>query len=584
MADPEPTETTAPPQDAIKEEAKDTKEEPAEAATVKAEAEPAKEAEAEPAAKPAETNGDAKNSTETKTTEAETATASTEEVAETTKATEADSSGDKADDEKKEEDAKEETSDEKEAKSDEKEADGETKEEAKTEEKTNGDAGADEGKKEDAKEEAKGEEEPKPADDTKEEKTDDSAKEGSEAASTEEKTEEKEKDTNVEMKDESKTEETVVETPKKRGRGRPPKRKTPGSEKTSSSTPSTKPKTPKTPKSAMTTTTPSTLSSKRQRKTATAYTPSNFKEERLAAQTNKECPPGRGVPLSSLSRVKNSISKLKNNNPILTALYRFIFGTMGLTYKGKPAASKIKAALMQFSGFLSAIPDPDAETKMDVDGEEKDAEEPQQTREERDEELMAKFEAKAMDSTAALIKSLLDVLQIDRGTKTAKRDLVKKLLAFLAEPSATLVKDYTMTETVDNAIASSTEVRRKRGRPRKSESQSPVKKKKKSAGKASKKKKKKEEAAESDDYVSEEEDEVVEEVVEEPDDDDEDEVVDGKTIPSAKKLRTWVKAYVTCFDLSKCSAKHALSTASDKFKVDLDIKKDVIMEMLKEAY
>ena len=188
-----------------------------------------------------------------------------------------------------------------------------------------------------------------------------------------------------------------------------------------------------------------------------------------------------------------------------------------------------------------------------------------------------------MDCTAALIKSLLDVLHIERGTKTVKKDLVRKLLAFLAEPSATLVKDYSMTETVDNAIASSADVRKKRGRPRKSDSQSPVKKKKKSAGKTSKKKKKEEEEV-SDDYVSEEEDEGVEEVVEEPDDDDEDEVVDGKTIPSAKKLRTWVKAYVTCFDLSKCSAKHALTTASEKFKVDLDIKKDVIMEMLKEAY
>lgn len=129
-------------------------------------------------------------------------------------------------------------------------------------------------------------------------------------------------------------ESTVDPTPKKR-RGRPPKSKTPQSATTPTST-ATTPSSPKskrkTPQSAFS----PQSSSKRERKSAAAFEPDNFKADRLAAQESKQCPPGLGVALSSLDKVKANIQKLiSKEDPVITSLYKFIFSTMGLTAKGK---------------------------------------------------------------------------------------------------------------------------------------------------------------------------------------------------------------------------------------------------------
>ena len=146
------------------------------------------------------------------------------------------------------------------------------------------------------------------------------------------------------------------------------------------------------------------------------------------------------------------------------------------------------------------------------------------------------------------------------------------MVAFLGEPSESIVAVST-AKTVQKAIAKSAELRKKT--KAKSTSGSPKKKR----GRPPKKSNiVEEEATEETEDVSDDS----EKKETEPEDNDEDEVIEGKTIPSAKKLRTWVKAYVACFDLDKCSAKHAIGTASDKFKVDLSIKKNTIMEMLKD--
>ncbi len=190
-----------------------------------------------------------------------------------------------------------------------------------------------------------------------------------------------------------------------------------------------------------------------------------------------------------------------------------------------------------------------------------------------------KFEDKAYDCGVPLIKVFCDVLHINRPHGAKKKDLIEILINFLAEPSESLVSESS-AEIVEAAIASSSETRKKkRGRPK---SKTPTKKKR-----GRPKKNKTGDEPDDLDFVSDEEvkEAKAEEVKEEEpeyDDDDQDEEVDGKTIPSAKKLRAWVKAYVVCFNLDKCNAKHAINTASEKFEVDLSDKKSIIMQMLKD--
>lgn len=379
-------------------------------------------------------------------------------------------------------------------------------------------------------------------------------------------TEDKEAEKDTEMKtDETKAEEkpaATVETPtpKKRGRGRPPKNPNSGTKTPTSAKSKRKSKTP--PSAPLS----SLSATKRQRKSATAFEPSNFKAERLAAQAQKVYHPGRGVPLSSFESIKTKLNKMKNE-PIVSVLYKLVYSTMGLTGKGKTSPTKMKNALLEFSGFLSAVKD----DSMEVDGVEKEAEE---TRQERDQKMKEKFETKAGECTDVLLKSLCDILGIPRN-KTNKPEKVHRLVEFLGEPSEFMLKASTAV-TVEEVIAKSVEIRK----------QSKAKKKTESPKKKPRGRPKKNKSKDAEEDVFEETEDVVDDVEnmepEVPEDNDEDEIIDGKTIPSAKKLRAWVKAYVACFDLDKCNAKHAIGTASDKFRVDLGLRKNMIMEMLKD--
>ena len=174
------------------------------------------------------------------------------------------------------------------------------------------------------------------------------------------------------------TEETTTtkSPPPKRRRGRPSKKskaksKTPSSTATPN-TPSTsesesKRDTPKTPQSNKSNKSmPSPRSStKRVRKAAETFEPENFKEEKLLAQELKQYVPGRGVSLSSLEKVKTNIQK-NVDDPIIAALYKFIFGTMGLKKQGKSSAQVMKSALLDFSGYLSANGETTSDTELQV--------------------------------------------------------------------------------------------------------------------------------------------------------------------------------------------------------------------------
>ena len=156
---------------------------------------------------------------------------------------------------------------------------------------------------------------------------------------------------------------------------------------------------------------------------------------------------------------------------------------------------------------------------------------------------------KAAKLKLPLLKAFFDMLGLDRspinGKPQTKAELVDNLLDFLADPDEESVSKKT---------------KKKRGRPAK------VKSDDDEAEKKRKKKRKKKEVVESE---------------EESDDGSEEDNKDGT--PSTKKLKKWVKAYVTCFNLDKATAKHAVETASDKFGVDMSDRKKDIMDILKEA-
>lgn len=86
------------------------------------------------------------------------------------------------------------------------------------------------------------------------------------------------------------------------------------------------------------------------------------------------------------------------------------------------------------------------------------------------------------------------------------------------------------------------------------------------ASKKSKSKKKKQEEEEEDETEDEE---------------SEDEEEEGG-LPSKKKLRKWVKAYLTVFNGDNVSIKHCLETASQKFGVDMTEMKPTIKLFLTE--
>jgi hypothetical protein len=54
------------------------------------------------------------------------------------------------------------------------------------------------------------------------------------------------------------------------------------------------------------------------------------------------------------------------------------------------------------------------------------------------------------------------------------------------------------------------------------------------------------------------------------------------TKPSDEALRQWVRAYVVCFDMDKATTKHAITTATERFGIDMAKRKSAIKHLLTE--
>jgi hypothetical protein len=123
------------------------------------------------------------------------------------------------------------------------------------------------------------------------------------------------------------------------------------------------------------------------------------------------------------------------------------------------------------------------------------------------------------------LKKLCDVFAIDRSGITDKDSLVETLLDFLSEPDEKLTKGGKKKPTKNKSTSSS--------------------------------------KSKADPFS------------------DDEEIVEGE-MPSDKQLRSWVRAYVRCFNTSKKTLKDAMNIAEEKFGIDLSDKKQRIKELLTE--
>lgn len=301
---------------------------------------------------------------------------------------------------------------------------------------------------------------------------------------------------------------------------------------------------------------------KRARKSLTHFEP----EDHVAAAAKKkgskgslDVPKGRGTALAGIPSIVSNVEKTKANDAILSKAYRLLYGGPG-GILGRGKIPKVnKASFLEFSGYLPPL-------EKDMSAEEKEL------MEKREDELEERFATMAHQMTVPLLKALCDLFDISRipapGTKTVpgKEGLVDLLLDFLGAPHVKMTKSANQS----NGSGSGSNGSNGTGG-----------KKKRGPGRPRKKKPEEEEEEDEDVDMDMEDDEAEAEVVEESE--DEDEVVDGVTLPSAKKLKKWVEAYVTCFSLEKATTNHAIETASDKFGVDLVCKKEKIKELLAEA-
>jgi len=194
---------------------------------------------------------------------------------------------------------------------------------------------------------------------------------------------------------------------------------------------------------------------------------------------------------------------------------------------------------LEFSGYLTP----------------KEAGEDKEKRAEIDEEAETMMASRAFKMTLPVLKNVCDFFDIDRSPPEGRANLDKegiidRLLDFLGCPDEKLTRTHT-----------------------KKSAQS--KKRKKSLTPAKKRARAKSAKIEEDEEKVSDDDEETEE-----EESDEEEPEAAKDLPSDKALRKWVRAYITCFNLDKATAKHAIQTASDKFGVDLSVKKGLIKALL----
>ncbi|CAJ1936611.1 unnamed protein product [Cylindrotheca closterium] len=268
------------------------------------------------------------------------------------------------------------------------------------------------------------------------------------------------------------------------------------------------------------------------------YEPTDFTMKEPASEGIKIIK-GRGSKLSSFAVVKQSIEASKRTLEEISFAHQFVFGKKG----GKLSKKEMKEHLLEFSGFLKPIPAGKKRTDKEVDKEE--------------EALETKMSRRAYALNKSQIVELCHFFALTLETtkdepKMDKDTCIDRLLDFLGNPhqdwlvdslkeTSTAATKKTTTTTAAAAAASkpSTAATKKKVPAAPSNTTlSDYQKIKKAIGK--------------------------------------------KKVPSEEVLRSWVRAYVACFNLDKATTKHAIITCSEKFGVDMSKQKQLIKQILAE--
>jgi len=261
---------------------------------------------------------------------------------------------------------------------------------------------------------------------------------------------------------------------------------------------------------------------------------------------------GRGTKISNIESSRASILSMKNDTELIRMAHKLIFGGARRGKGSQKQNMMMIRQILEFSGFLS--PQNEKDRKIDKERE-------------------AKLSVKVCKLFIPQLKELCDFFDIDRSPngerpKMDKDGLIDRLLEFMGAPAEEQTKGFV------KGVYGVVKVERK----------TPTKKRKvdlegSASPKATKirfsRKRRAQRVRESSgDETETRENSDSEDVFDYNEETD--------TMPSVKKLRTWVRAYITCFNLDKATTKHAVETASDKFGVDMGKMKGAIKKILAE--
>jgi hypothetical protein len=93
---------------------------------------------------------------------------------------------------------------------------------------------------------------------------------------------------------------------------------------------------------------------KRKRRESKGYEPDDFtmvSERTAAAAKEAGVPKGRGAKLGDIPVVKAGIEKIPSSHEDLSIAYSFVFGP-----RGKATKNEMKLKLLEFNGYLPALP------------------------------------------------------------------------------------------------------------------------------------------------------------------------------------------------------------------------------------
>ena len=235
---------------------------------------------------------------------------------------------------------------------------------------------------------------------------------------------------------------------------------------------------------------------------------------------------GRGQKLGSFPELKASVEASKRTYDEIAVAHQFLFGKKaGL----KLSKKEMKEHILAFSGYLKPIPSGKKRSDKEVDKEEEIAE--------------TKYSKRAFAMNKTQVLDLckffaLDLHPTKDEPKLDKDTCIDRLLDFLGQPQI---------DWIDTGAEESSEKKKpvKKATPKTKVSATPNKATKSDYSKIK--------------------------------------AVAGKgMMPSDEVLRSWVRAYIACFNMDKATTKHAIITCSEKFGLDLSKKKSYIKQMLAE--